>query len=127
MEKAYASVEDVEARCRRQLTEDEKNLCSTLLKDAAVMIDSRSTKASEGAKRLVSCNMVLRAIGDGGTAQGPIGATQGSISALGYSQSWTMQGGSVGELYLSKTDKNLLGIGRRIGFVGGLPEEGEDA
>lgn len=82
MEKAYASVEDVEARCRRQLTEDEKNLCSTLLKDAAVMIDSRSTKASEGAKRLVSCNMVLRAIGDGGTAQGPIGATQKCFPAL---------------------------------------------
>lgn len=123
----YASVEDVEKRCRRELTGDEKSLCRALLEDAGVMIDSRNNKASEAAKRLVSCNMVLRAIGDGGTAQGPLGATQGTISALGYSQSWTMQGGSVGELYFSKTDKNLLGIGRRIGFVGGLPqEEGTD-
>ena len=44
-----------------------------------------------------------------------MGATQGSMSALGYAQSWTMQGGSSGELYLGKTDRQLRGIGNRIG------------
>ncbi len=32
-----------------------------------------------------------------------------------YSQTWTMSGGSVGELYLSKLEKKLLGVGDRIG------------
>lgn len=45
----------------------------------------------------------------------PTGASQGSASALGYTQSWTMSGGSVGELYLSKPEKRLLGVGNRIG------------
>ena len=45
----------------------------------------------------------------------PTGASQGSASALGYSQTWTMSGGSVGELYLSKLEKKLLGVGDRIG------------
>ena len=34
---------------------------------------------------------------------------------MGYSQSWTMGSGSAGELYLSKLEKKLLGIGDRIG------------
>ena len=45
----------------------------------------------------------------------PIGASQGSASALGYTQSWSMAGGAVGEIYLSKLDKKLLGVGSRIG------------
>ena len=45
-----------------------------------------------------------------------MGASQGSMSALGYSQSWTIgSGGSTGELYLAKTDKILLGMGNQIG------------
>ena len=42
-------------------------------------------------------------------------ATQASASALGYQQSWTVSGGSVGELYLSKLEKKLLGVGSRLG------------
>jgi hypothetical protein len=45
-----------------------------------------------------------------------MGASQGSMSGLGYSQSWTISaGGSVGELYLGKADKQLLGYGNKIG------------
>ena len=44
-----------------------------------------------------------------------MGATQGSASAMGYTQSWTMSGGSSGELYLSKLEKRLLGLGSRVG------------
>lgn len=58
--------------------------------------------------------MVIRALGIDNDI--PLGATQGSMSGLGYSQSWTIgTGGSVGELYLSKTDKQLLGGGNSIG------------
>ena len=45
----------------------------------------------------------------------PMGATQGTATALGYSQSWTMSGGSTGELYLSKLEKKLLGVGSKLG------------
>ena len=38
-----------------------------------------------------------------------------AAAALGYTQSWTMNGGSSGELYLSKLEKRLLGCGDRIG------------
>ena len=58
-----------------------------------------------------------RLLGDGSDAAAlyPMGASQGSASALGYSQSWTMSGGSAGELYLSKLEKKLLGYGGRVG------------
>ena len=53
----------------------------------------------------------------------PTGATQGSMSALGYSQSWTVgSGGSVGELYLSKLDKQLLGRSNSIGSYSPVQE-----
>jgi hypothetical protein len=44
-----------------------------------------------------------------------MGATQGSVSALGYSQSWTIGSGSTGELYISKVEKKMLGAGNAIG------------
>ena len=66
-----------------------------------------------------------RVIGFGGRVLGdgtggdmplyPMGASQGSATALGYTQSWTMSGGSSGELYLSKLEKRLLGLGSRVG------------
>ena len=62
-----------------------------------------------------SCRMVERAVGDGTEAGIPMGATQGSMSALGYSQSWTIGSGATGELYLSKIEKKLLGAGNAIG------------
>lgn len=113
---AYATVEDVQARMTRDLTEDEQAVCSTLLDDVAVMIDSYNPNASADAKKIVSCRVVIRAIGDGDTGGVPTGATQGSMSGLGYSQSWTISsGGSVGELYLGKTEKQILGYGNKIG------------
>jgi hypothetical protein len=38
------------------------------------------------------------------------------MSALGYTQSWTIgASGSAGELYLGKLEKKLLGYGNSIG------------
>lgn len=112
---SYATVEDVEAGFRT-LSEDEKPKCSALLDEAALIIDSYNKDAQEDAKKVVSCRMVRRQLydGDAGGVTYPMGATQGTASALGYSQSWTMGGGSSGELYLSKLEKKLLGVGDRI-------------
>lgn len=113
---SYASVEDVQARMTRTLTADEEELCETLLQDAAVMIDAKAAGASAEAKKIVSCRMVIRVIDAGGTGTVPMGATQGSMSALGYQQSWTFgSGGASGELYLSKSDRQLLGSGNAVG------------
>ena len=111
---AYATYEDVQARMSRTMTESEQAICTTLLDDAAVIIDSYNSQASDDVKKVVSCRMVIRAMGDGESGV-PVGATQGSMSGLGYSQSWTISAGSVGELYLAKLDKKLLGVGNSIG------------
>ena len=113
---AYATVEDVQARMRRTMTADEQAVCTTMLDDAAVLIDAYNYNAEDDAKLIVSCRVVIRAMGDGGELNVPMGASQGSMSALGYSQSWTLgTGGAVGEIYLSKTEKKLLGCGNAIG------------
>ena len=111
---AYASVTDVADRLTRELTSKEQTVAGHLLDDAAVLIDAFKKTAAEDARKLVSCRMVIRAIGTGDSDM-PIGATQGSMSALGYSQSWTMGANSaVGELYLSNTDRQILSGGSKI-------------
>lgn len=109
---SYATIDDIEARYTSSFNED---TCSALLDDAAVIIDAYNADASEDAKQVVSCRMVIRALGIAGDADVPIGASQGTMSALGYSQAWTLSQGSTGELYLSKLDKKLLGVGNKIG------------
>lgn len=112
---SYAAVEDVQAGFRT-LTSEEQSKCASLLEEAAVLIDAVAKTAPADAKKVVSCRIVRRSLGDGSEASAvPIGATQGSVSALGYSQSWTISNGSAGELYLGKTDKILLGLGNKIG------------
>lgn len=112
----YAEVSDVEAGFR-PLSDDEAARCDAMLEEAAVIIDAYSKGAAADAKALVSCRMVRRQLGsgEGDAITFPTGATQGTVAALGYSQSWTMNSGSVGEMYLSKLEKRLLGIGNKIG------------
>ena len=119
---AYASVVEVQARMARTLTANEQVICAALLDDAAVLIDAYKSDASASAKKVVSCRMVMRAMGDGQDTV-PMGATQGSMSGLGYSQSWTIgSGGATGEIYLSRTDKMLLGGGNSIGSYSPIEE-----
>ena len=120
---AYATIAEVQARMTRDMSTDEETVCSTLLDDAAVIIDAAAPNASTDAKKVVSCRMVIRALGDGGMSGVPMGATQGSMSALGYSQSWTIgSGGSTGELYLGKSERQILGVGNSIGSYSPVQE-----
>lgn len=125
---AYATVDDVQARITRTLSADERALCSALIVDAAVLIDAYNSAASEEIKQYVTIRMAVRVLGDGTESGYPLGATQGSISGLGYSQSWTLSGGANGELYLNKTEKKLLGAGNNIGSYSPIQElAGENA
>ena len=112
----YAEVQDVEAGFRA-LSKEEQTRCVALLSEAAVIIDHYNPDADADTKRVVSCRMVRRQLGsgEGDAITFPTGATQGTVAALGYSQSWIMNSGSVGEMYLSKLEKRLLGIGNKIG------------
>ena len=109
----YATFEDIAKRKPVETSEMER--CEALLEDAGIIIDAFNTKATAESKRLVSCNMVIRVLGSGEEGV-PIGTTQATASALGYSQSWTNAYGS-GELYLTKLDKKILGTGNRIGYT----------
>ena len=111
---AYATVEDVQARMSVEMTETQENICSNLWDDAAIVLDMFNINASTENKKLVSIRMVQRALNVDSDI--PLGATQGSMSAMGYSQSWTMgANSSVGELYLNKLEKQMLGRGNQVG------------
>lgn len=110
----YATITDVQNRMTTQMSDEQEAVCGVLLDDAGALIDAYNDKAPDEAKRIVSCRLVMRALDASDNI--PLGATQGSMSGLGYSQSWTVgSGGSVGELYLTKTEKKLLGVGDMIG------------
>lgn len=118
---AYASVNDVVMRMDRTMSGTEEETCATLLDDAAVIIDAYASSASADVKKIVSCRMLIRALGTGDDSV-PIGAMQGSIAALGYSQSWTMGTGSTGELYISSAERRMLGMGNQIGSYSPVEE-----
>ena len=119
---SYATAEDVQRRMVKPLSDDQMDVRAALLDDAGVLIDAIAPNASDEAKATVSCSMVIRAMGSQGDLTVPTGATQGSASALGYSQSWTFGNGATGELYLSRTEKRLLGVGNRIGSYSPVEE-----
>ena len=119
---AYATVTDVQARMTNTLTDEQERVCVALLDDAAALIDATNTKATDAQKMTVSCSMVIRALGSSANVGIPLGATQGSTSGLGYSQSWTIGNGASGELYLSKSEKKILGLANRIGSYSPVEE-----
>ena len=113
---AYATVEDVETRLMKTLSESEQAVCEALLDDVALLIDNMNENAAADVKKAVSCRAVARIMSSGANDSIPIGASQGSMQALGYAQSWSMgSSGAIGELYLTKAEKQMLGIGSKIG------------
>ncbi len=120
---AYATVNDVKQRMLRELSNEELELCEKLLDDAAVIIDVFAAKAGEDAKKVVSCRMVIRVLGDGEESSLPIGVSQATQSALGYSQTVTYaSSGAAGELYISKLEKQILRSGNKIGSYSPVQE-----
>ena len=83
----YATIDDVKNGFR-DLSETEISKATALISEAGVIIDAYNVDASADVKKVVTCRMIRRAVGegDGANASLPIGATQASIGALGYSQ-----------------------------------------
>lgn len=115
----YATVDDIKDRMPNLTADD--SVIESLLEEAAVIIDAYNHDASEENKKVVSIRMVTRALSCDDSI--PIGATQGNRSALGYSEQWTIgTGGSVGELYLNRIEKKLLGYSDQIGSYSPVQE-----
>lgn len=115
----YATVADLEARWR-PLTADEQALAETLLEDASVRLASQidvkrtDTYYMELLKQ-VTCAMVRRAMG--ATEMDLFGVTQSSMTAGPYSEQRTYSN-PTGDMYLTKEEKRLLGIG--VGYIGSI-------
>lgn len=127
----YATTDDVQARMSTTMSATELEVCESLLDDAATIIDTFAPDADADAKKYVSIRMVIRSLDTSSDGGFPIGTTQGSQSALGYSASFTLSSGSgYGELYLSKLEKQMLGIiSNKIGSrspIEHIPEEATD-
>lgn len=120
---AYASAADVMARLGRELNTQETIQCDSLLNEASFIIDRYNADADAEAKKNVSVRMVTRSIVSSFDSGIPIGATQISEAALGYSQSFTIgSGGSVGQLYLERIEKKMLGLAGSIGSYSPVQE-----
>ena len=58
---AYATYEDILERKGTDISDT--NYVMALLEDAAIIIDAYNRNATDEAKKLVSCNMVIRTLG----------------------------------------------------------------
>ena len=124
MTSIYATVEQVAAGFR-PLSAEEEAKCTALIVEAAIMIDTEAKAAPADIKCVVTCRMVRRALGAGDV---PLGVTQGTVSALGYSQTWTVgSGGAMGELYIGKAERRLLGVSDRVGASNPFAEVRQNA
>ena len=116
---AFAEVSDIESRWR-ELSTDEQSRASVLIDDASAMltalvdVDTDDTEQAQLLKQ-VCCSMVIRAMS--ATEADAFGASQMSMTAGPYSQSWNYANPS-GDMYLTKLEKRLLGI--TSGYIGSI-------
>lgn len=117
---AYADVTDLEDRWR-PLSEPEQARAEVLLGDAAVRLDvscppSDPPTATElEARRIVSCEMVKRAMATPGGIAG-MGVTSVQAGA-GPFQETQQFSNPTGDLYMTKGDRALLGCGGQVAFT----------
>ena len=110
---AFAEYSDLEARWRPLSTAEQEN-ATALLEDAAVIIRAEVPGADDldpGITRLVSCAMVKRAL---------ITANVEGFSQVQNAAGPFQHGGTVanpmGNLYLSKQDRKILGSSAQTAF-----------
>lgn len=126
---AYALVSDIEARWR-DLSTAEEGRASVLIDDASAMlaslVDVDETDEQQAALlKTVCCSMVIRAMS--ATEADTFGVSSASMTAGPYTQQFSYSNPS-GDMYLTKLEKKLLGIGG--GYIGSIQPriggEGDD-
>lgn len=130
---AYATVEDLEAGWKT-LGEAEQDVAETLLLRASAQLAALLASKGVGIDpddevqalnlKTVTCNMVRRSMGSGG-ADG----MQSMSQTIGSTQASVQWANPDGAFYLSKTDKEALGIsGRSIGrMIPAAIHQGDEA
>lgn len=117
---AYATVADLEARWRT-LSSDERSRAGVLLGDAGVRLDVLCpssvppTEIELDARMIVSCDMVKRAMATPGGSDG-VGVASSQAGAGPFQQTLQFSNPS-GDLYLTKSDRALLGCGNQVAFT----------
>lgn len=111
---AFATVADIEARWK-DLDSTEEARATALLMDASAMLSSQlgDVEIEEGstldyALTAVCANMVIRAMS--ASASDLYGVTQSAMTAGPYTQSMSYAN-PTGDLYITKAEKAMLGIG----------------
>lgn len=116
---AFADVTDIEARWR-PLSADEAARADVLIGDASAMLSALvrvkpCDTVQSDLLRSVCCSMVIRSMS--AAEAGNVGVSQASMTAGPYTQSWTYSNTS-GDMYLTKNERRLLGIGSgRVGWA----------
>lgn len=114
----YATVTDLAERWR-PISTDEESLAETLLGDAALRIDRACPLPEDPAeddlraRLIVSCEMVKRAMV---MPDNLLGVTSYSDNTGPFQEQRTY-GNPMGNLYLTKEDKRLLGCGGQVAFT----------
>lgn len=115
----YATVTDLAARWR-PISSSEEGLAETLLEDAALRIDRACpppetlTDDDLRARKIVACEMVKRAMVMPDNLLGVTSYSDGT----GPFQEQRTYGNPMGNLYLTKEDRRLLGCGgQQIGTI----------
>lgn len=115
---AFATFEDVEGRWRT-LTADEQTRATSLLDDAATilcsMVDIKPCDTQQAAAlKLVSCNMVIRSMVASESSAFGVDELQATMGPFGQTAHFANPNG---DMYLTKLDKKLLGIGGGKGRI----------
>ena len=116
---AFAEVTDIEALWR-ELSDAESARASALIDVASaslatlVDVDEHDTQQAENLKN-VCCSMVIRAMS--ATDADTFGVTSASMTAGPYTQQ-KVYSNPTGDMYLTKFEKTLLGIG--AGYIGSI-------
>ncbi len=115
---AFATYEDVEGRWRT-LTADEQVRATTLLEDASTilsgMVDVDEGDAQQAAAlKLVSCNMVIRSMVAGASDAFGVEELQATMGPFSQTAQFSNPNG---DLYLTKLERKLLGIGGGKGRI----------
>ena len=123
---AYATLEDLEVRWRA-LSAQERVRATALLDDAAVELDALAAPPGEltpdqaGARKTVSCRMVIRAMKTP-PEEPAVARLQTTVGQAGQSVIYANPSGG---LYLTGAERRLLGVGaQRAGSASLLGRDG---
>lgn len=115
---AFATYEDVEARWRT-LTAEEQTRVVELLNDASTILSGMvvvddADREQAAALKLVSCNMVIRSMVAASSSAFGVDELQATMGPFGQTAHFANPNG---DMYLTKLDKKLLGIGGGKGRI----------